>query len=610
MAKINILKNNFSLGEVTPRLWGRSDTPTFQNGAATIENYYAILGGGLKSRPGTAFCAEVKDSTKSSRVIPFVYSVLTSYVIEAGAGYMRFYKDNARIDNTYAAWLTGTAYKIGDLVTDSGNYYRCLVAHTSGTFATDLAAVKWVLTAGATDTAYEIPTTYLEAELFDIDYCQENNVIYLVHPLHPPATLTCTGDTAWALANISFTAAPADWTTNNYPKSVTLYQQRLVFGGTDTSPQKIWGSKSGSRTDMALGSLDTDGYAFTISADTVAPIIYLSSAKTIVAHTYLGEYTIEGGNDTALTPSNVQIALRSSFGSAFVKPIKIANQTFFVQRAGTRVRAFEYKFDIDAYEAPDTAAFASHITQYGIIEMFYAQEPESLLYAVLGNGVIGVMSYDVKNGLQGWARFVTSGYYKSVCCIPKPAEDQVWCIVQRGTKRFVEYFVQGTNTDSHVVQTGAAATVWSGYDHLEGLSVDILADGSPQPHQDVASGDITLVRNATAVEAGLPYTSTMLDLPVEVAGGGIGQTAQGSKLSCNEVTVRFFETKTATINGNTQTFRKFGSSVLDTAVAAFTGDVDHTIIQGWTDRGQITITRTEPLDQTIIGIYKKVSVND
>ena len=100
--------------------------------------------------------------------IPFVYSVLTSYVIEAGDGYMRFYKDNARIDNTYAAWLTGTAYKIGDLVTDSGNYYRCLVAHTSGTFATDLAAVKWVLTAGATDTAYEIPTTYLEAELFEL----------------------------------------------------------------------------------------------------------------------------------------------------------------------------------------------------------------------------------------------------------------------------------------------------------------------------------------------------------------------------------------------------------------------------------------------------------
>lgn len=45
------------------------------------------------------------------------------------------------------AWATTTAYVVGDVrtVTSSGECYRCLVAHTSGTFATDLAAGKWVL---------------------------------------------------------------------------------------------------------------------------------------------------------------------------------------------------------------------------------------------------------------------------------------------------------------------------------------------------------------------------------------------------------------------------------------------------------------------------------
>lgn len=51
--------------------------------------------------------------------------------------------------NEYAAWLTTTPYVIGDLVTNGGSYYRCLIAHTAGTFATDLAALKWVLTSGA-----------------------------------------------------------------------------------------------------------------------------------------------------------------------------------------------------------------------------------------------------------------------------------------------------------------------------------------------------------------------------------------------------------------------------------------------------------------------------
>ena len=52
----------------------------------------------------------------------------------------RIYKFNT------TAWITATAYVVGDVRTVSSlECYRCLVAHTSGTFATDLAASKWVL---------------------------------------------------------------------------------------------------------------------------------------------------------------------------------------------------------------------------------------------------------------------------------------------------------------------------------------------------------------------------------------------------------------------------------------------------------------------------------
>jgi hypothetical protein len=43
------------------------------------------------------------------------------------------------------AWVTATAYALHDLVWSGGLGYRCISAHTSGTFATDLAAAKWVL---------------------------------------------------------------------------------------------------------------------------------------------------------------------------------------------------------------------------------------------------------------------------------------------------------------------------------------------------------------------------------------------------------------------------------------------------------------------------------
>lgn len=46
--------------------------------------------------------------------------------------------------NGSLGWLTSTAYAVGDVVTQSSVFYKCLVAHTSGTFATDLAAGDWV----------------------------------------------------------------------------------------------------------------------------------------------------------------------------------------------------------------------------------------------------------------------------------------------------------------------------------------------------------------------------------------------------------------------------------------------------------------------------------
>lgn len=54
--------------------------------------------------------------------------------------------------NIRGAWVTVTSYLVKDYVTNAGNGYVCIVAHTAGTFATDLAAGKWALVAtqGAT----------------------------------------------------------------------------------------------------------------------------------------------------------------------------------------------------------------------------------------------------------------------------------------------------------------------------------------------------------------------------------------------------------------------------------------------------------------------------
>jgi hypothetical protein len=54
------------------------------------------------------------------------------------------------ISRVEVIWLTATAYTVGEKVFDgtTGAFYNCIVAHTSGTFADDLAAGKWLLLVG------------------------------------------------------------------------------------------------------------------------------------------------------------------------------------------------------------------------------------------------------------------------------------------------------------------------------------------------------------------------------------------------------------------------------------------------------------------------------
>lgn len=133
------------------------------------------------------------------RLIPFIFSTTDAYVLEFGEQYIRFYRNRGLIVKAYSAWVTTTAYAIGDLVTNAGSYYRCLIAHTSGTFATDLTAAKWVLTLGADDLAYEIPTVFHADEVLDVHYDGVEDLLYICSEYHWPQKLVRNDHDDWEI---------------------------------------------------------------------------------------------------------------------------------------------------------------------------------------------------------------------------------------------------------------------------------------------------------------------------------------------------------------------------------------------------------------------------
>jgi len=97
MARVSTALTNFTGGQLSDRMEGRTDFQKYFSGCKTLENFIVQPHGSVTRRPGTTFVAEVKTSSAFTRLIPFEFSTEQSYALEFGNEYIRFYKDNGAV---------------------------------------------------------------------------------------------------------------------------------------------------------------------------------------------------------------------------------------------------------------------------------------------------------------------------------------------------------------------------------------------------------------------------------------------------------------------------------------------------------------------------------
>jgi len=231
MARVHPIQTNFTAGEISPKLAGQIDFNKYANGVETMENMTVQTQGGASRRSGTRFVCEVKDSSKNTRLIPFEFNVTQSYILEFGDQYIRFYKDNGQIveanktvtaitkANPAVVTASSHGYSNGDhvwLVSVVGmtevNDRRYVVANkTTNTFelsGVDSSSYTTYSSGGNAQKVYEISSSYTEAQVFDLQFAQSADVMYITHPSHEPSKLSRTGHTAWTLAEVDFQTGP------------------------------------------------------------------------------------------------------------------------------------------------------------------------------------------------------------------------------------------------------------------------------------------------------------------------------------------------------------------------------------------------------------------
>lgn len=171
--------------------------------------------------------------------------------------------------------------------------------------------------------------------------------------------------------------------------------------------------------------------------------------------------------------------------------------------------------------------------------------------------------------------------------------------VARWTANFTPPSVSGFQFTSNVI---------SGLDHLEGNVVAILADGVPQVQQTVTGGEIVLAVPATKVHIGLPYTSDLETLNIEVPLPD--GTMQGRKVRVSRATIRLYNSKGGYMGPDSNSLTKLDNRFQNyqTSTALYTGDLKHTMGGGYSDGGRMFIRQIDPLPITVLAIMPILTV--
>lgn len=499
-AKGIIGKTNWTIGEISPRAYGRfdADKPIYRDGCAILENWLPLQSGGIMFRPGTMYAGQIKNpssaySTPPVRFERFRYSNSQEYVLEIGASYMRFW---APVNGVLSQVLSG------------GN-------------------------------PLEISTSFVAADIFSLEVANKADVMYITHPNYFPQKLVRTSATSFSLTNAPMVRPPfldvnistttitpssdtgattltasaaiflsghvgsfwrvkggvvkitvftdtthvtgtvqpepdgtagnlgtgpgavTDWQegafsiVRGYPAAVTFHEQRLIYGGTTYQPQKSWASVVATYDDFDVGTAqDSDAWSYEIASNLVLDIRWLSSNTDLKIGTGGGTVTFKSQGTAGITASAPPlVVIDTDYAVDHAEPERIGGYMFYLDNSTFTLRQLVFDLIQNRDKSDDMTLLADHILRDGggATQIYRQQSPCDRIWCVRNDGQISIFTRNAEQRVLSWCRAVMGytasgpGVLETLTILPQDgADDIVCCVVKRvvngTTYRFVEYF--------------------------------------------------------------------------------------------------------------------------------------------------------------------------
>lgn len=412
--------------------------------------------------------------------------------------------------------------------------------------------------------------------------------------------------------------------TDKYPSAVSYFEQRRVFGGTNTNPQTLWMTRSTTESNLnfSIPTQASDGIEATFASREVQRIRHFVPLQDLLFLTPSGEWRITSNNDAAMTPTTISVKPQSYVGASNVQPVVTGSSVLYVQDRGSHVREMSFEWQSSAYKSTDASIMAPHLFDYYTIsDASYARSPYQIMWAIRSDGVMLGMTYVPEHQVIAWHQHNTDGTFESVCSVSEGNDDAVYVVVKRTINgadvRYVERMHSrqiSTKADSFFIDSGltysgASTTTITGLWHLEGKTVSVLADGAVHPQCVVTSGSITLNAAATKVQVGLPITAEIKTLPLTVAASPDG--AQGHIKNVNRVWIRVNQSSGIFVGPDSShlvEYKQRTTEAYGTSPSLVSDEIEITLSPMWGRSGQILLRQSDPLPLTLVSLVAEVSI--
>jgi hypothetical protein len=278
---------------------------------------------------------------------------------------------------------------------------------------------------------------------------------------------------------------------NNYPRSVSYFEQRRIFAGTNNAPQTIWMTRSGTESDLSysLPVKDSDRISIRVAARELNTINHIVPLTQLLLMTSSAEWRVSPINSDALTPTTISVRPQSYIGANDVQPEIVNNTVVYCAARGGHVRELGYSWQSSGFITGDLSIRAAHLfDDLTLVDMCYSKSPQPILWFVSSNGNLLSLTYMPEQQIGAWAQHDTLGLYESCTAVAEGNEDRVYVVVKRtingNSVRYIErmasrqittleacFFVDagltydGTNTTATTV-TVSGGTTWGPSDVL------------------------------------------------------------------------------------------------------------------------------------------------